>query len=108
MNKGNVDLVLIKAMDFLRDNLKNKITTCELFCLSGEIWHRIQQEYKTLQKFDTYYLTKSDLDALKSDGFTELVYDDGSRIRLKIREEIVSVSKLEDGSFLLWHEEEEE
>jgi len=108
MKKQDVELVLTKSMDFWREKMDVKVNLIEIFDLSQKIWQEIQFEKNSPDDVKDYFLTRSDLETIISNGDLIIEYEDGSTARFFLEEELISVSILENGKLVISKSEGDE
>ena len=112
MNKTEIEFVLALGLNYLRPDLRDRISDVDLHVTVNRIWHDIKRK-KNKKSFDKngtvyYHVFRTDLEKVLAGDSVEISYDDGSKISLVLLEdERVKTRFLENGGILMWYEGDE-
>ena len=107
MNRDDIELVVSKAIEFLKPSLKEKISLVEIFDLSHKIQREIQFEKNLEDESIQYCLSRADLDKIIAHGDLEIEYEDGTLVTFILEEDGLKTMTLENGGILVWYEGDE-
>jgi hypothetical protein len=108
MNRDDVEIVLLKALERLKPDLKKKIRVVELFDLTEKIFKDIQSEENREEEAAQYCLSRYDIEKILTHGDLHIESDDGSRVVFVFEEKELKTLSLESGGVLVWHEGDEQ
>jgi hypothetical protein len=108
MNRDEVEMVLLKALEHLKPDLKKKITVVELFDLTEKIFSDIQSEETREEEAVHCCLSRSDIEKILTHGDLHIESDDGSRVVFVLEEKELKTLSLENGGVLVWDEGDEQ
>jgi hypothetical protein len=104
MEVEDIEFVLIKTIELLKPKLKEKISLIEILDLTYNVLQEIQFEQNIKDEHSEYYLTRSEIEKILTDGFLEITYTDGSKVHYILEEDNVKTMMLESGDIIMWYE----
>ena len=109
MKKTEIEYVLTLGLDYLKPNLREKISDVDLHVTCKRIWHDLKHRDCTERDLiETYGIYRLDIDNILKEGSSEIRRSDGSEIRLILLEkDNVKTEGLENGDILMWYDGDE-
>jgi hypothetical protein len=104
MDRDDIELVLAKAIDILEPSLKEKISMVEIFDLSSRVLQEIQFEQNLKDENFEYYLSRSEIEKILTEGDLEIRYTDGSKVNFILEEDDAKTAILENGNVIMWYD----